>query len=168
MQESNKLTDLIKESLTGIKDMINCETVMGEPINTPSGTTVIPVSRVSLGYASGGLDYFKKNAPKAEAKSDKDPGFAGGGGLGMSLTPLGFLVITSEGRAEFLSIEAANNVPAAVNIINSAVDVIERSPEIIEKLKKIFTKEDKKEDEKTEKVEKVETKTVTVTEETKE
>ena len=143
MAESEKLTDLIKESLASIKEMLNCETVMGEAINTISGTTIIPVSKISLGYGSGGLDYFSKNAANAskeEKISKNNPNFAGAGGLGLSVVPLGFLVIDKEGRCEFLSISASENIPTVVNIINSAVDIIERTPEIVEKLKNIFSK----------------------------
>ncbi len=142
MAESEKLTQLIKESLQGIKELINCETVMGDPITTSSETTIIPVSKVSLGYGSGGLDYFSKNVVKEEKNNGNGSNFAGGGGIGLSVVPLGFLVVDKNGRAEFLSISAANNVPTAVSIINSAVDVIERTPEIAEKLKKLFAKKD--------------------------
>lgn len=141
MAESEKLTQLIKESLEGIKELINCETVMGDPITTSSETTIIPVSKVSLGYGSGGLDYFSKNVVNSDKSGGKGSNFAGGGGIGLSVVPLGFLVVDKNGRAEFLSISAANNIPAAVNIINSAVDIIERSPDIAEKIKKLFAKD---------------------------
>ena len=60
---SEKLNDMIKQSLSSIKDMVSCDTIMGTPMHMPQGTTIIPISKVTVGYASGGLDYFSKNLP---------------------------------------------------------------------------------------------------------
>ncbi len=130
-----KISNLIQTSLESISDYVKCDTVMGTPINTPQGTTIIPISKVTVGFASGGLDYFGKNVPNVTDKSS----FGGGGGTGINVTPVGFLVIKPDGSTDLLSIEAANNMPAAVNIIDTVVDFIERSPEIISKVEKVIT-----------------------------
>ena len=139
-----KISNLIKTSLETIGDYVKCDTVMGTPINTPQGTTIVPVSKVTVGFASGGLDYFGKNVPNATDKSS----FGGGGGTGINVTPVGFLVIKPDGSAELLSIEAANNVPTVVNIIDTVVDFIERSPEILSKVENVISnmKSNKKKD----------------------
>ena len=142
-----KISNLIKTSLETIGDYVKCDTVMGSPINTPQGTTIIPISTVSVGFASGGLDYFGKNVPNVTDKSS----FGGGGGTGISVSPVGFLVIKPDGSAEILSIAAANNVPSYMNIVNTAVDLIERSPEILAKIEKLIPK--KKDDGKKDEVE---------------
>ena len=71
----NKLNDIIGTSLEKIRALADGETVIGNPINTPNGTTIIPVSRVSMGFASGGLDYNGKKAATAAQN------FGGGGGM---------------------------------------------------------------------------------------
>jgi uncharacterized spore protein YtfJ len=78
------MSEIIKSSLNGIKDFTDMENAIGTPIQTPSGVTVIPVSRVSVGFATGGLDYGAK-------KLVGNQNFGGGGGTGVSITPIAFL-----------------------------------------------------------------------------
>ena len=80
MAEDSKLQDMIRTSLESIRAMVDANTVVGTPINTPAGTTIIPISKVSLGYASGGVDFGSKTAA---AKN-----FGGGGGTGLTLHPV--------------------------------------------------------------------------------
>ncbi len=143
----NKLNEMIKESLASIKEVVNCDTILGTPIAVPQGTTIIPVSKVAVGYASGGLDYFSKNLPAEKVKpTDKPIGFGGGGGTGITVSPVGFLVVEKDGTVEFLSIEAANHVPKAVSILETVLDFAERSPEIVERVKNIFAGNGKKDE----------------------
>lgn len=137
MAES-KINDIIKVSLEKIKDIVGTETVTGTPIETASGTTIIPVSKVAVGFASGGLD----NTPKNDTKDAKNSllasaNFTGGGGTGISVSPIGFLVINKDGRVELLTVDNPN----AGDSIDKLVSVIERSPEIIAKVKTAFKKE---------------------------
>ena len=60
----NKQSEIIKTALESIKTILDANTVIGTPISTPAGTTIIPVSKITVGYASGGLDYLKKNKIK--------------------------------------------------------------------------------------------------------
>ena len=57
----NKLQEIIQSSLENIRSMIDANTVIGNPISTPSGTVIIPVSKISMGFASGGMDFNSKN-----------------------------------------------------------------------------------------------------------
>ena len=95
MAES-KLKEIIQTSLASIREVIDANTIIGEPIEigNGSGTVIIPVSKVSMGYASGGVDYFGKNVSPAENMSN----FGGGGGTGVSVSPVGFLVVKEDGR----------------------------------------------------------------------
>lgn len=135
MAES-KINDIIKVSLEKIKDIVGAETIIGSPIETASGTTIIPVSKVAVGFASGGLDYDADRAAK-ETKSSllKAANFSGGGGTGISVSPIGFLVINKNGNVELLTVDNPN----AGDSIDKLVSVIERSPEIISKVKNAFT-----------------------------
>ena len=79
MAEQNKMQDMIRTSLESIRTMIDANTVVGYPIETPAGTTIIPISKVSVGYAAGGLDSVKVEQKKS---------FAGGGGTGLTVQPV--------------------------------------------------------------------------------
>lgn len=140
MAES-KINDIIKVSLEKIKDIVGTETVTGAPIETASGTTIIPVSKVAVGFASGGLDYdTDKNGASKDGKPSllKSANFSGGGGTGISVSPIGFLVINKDGRVELLTLDNPN----AGDSIDKLVSVIERSPEIISKIKTSFSKKE--------------------------
>ena len=76
----NKIGEVIATSLEKIRELVDAQTIIGEPINTANGTTIIPVSKVTMGFASGGIDYTsKQNDPKAVAARGN---FGGGGDLG--------------------------------------------------------------------------------------
>ena len=136
MAES-KINDIIKVSLEKIKDIVGTETVTGSPIETASGTTIIPVSKVAVGFASGGLDRDADQLSKdAKPSLLKSANFTGGGGTGISISPIGFLVINKDGRVELLTMDNPN----AGDSIDKLVSIIERSPDIIAKVKNTFTK----------------------------
>lgn len=82
--------NLMQTTLEHIKDMVDVNTVIGEPIPTGSGATVIPVSRVSFGFVSGGGEYDPPQAPAADIP------FAGGSGAGVTVQPVSFLVVNED------------------------------------------------------------------------
>ena len=136
----NKQSDLIRTALEGVKEVVNANTVLGTPLCTENGVTIIPVSKVSVGLASGGLDYFGKNKPTGTTNDpEKLSSFGGGGGTGISVTPIGFLVIKASGSVEMLTVDSASYRPTAVSIIEAVIEVLDRSPEIAEKLKETVT-----------------------------
>ena len=136
MAPENKLQEIIKTSLENIRTMIDANTVIGTPYTTPSGTTIIPVSKVSMGFATGGLDY----SGKAESQPQN---FGAGGGTGLSIQPLGFLVIAPDGSVEMVNIGLKN--PS--DPVEQLADLVDRSPEIIAKIKAIFKKKPAEEEE---------------------
>lgn len=135
----NKLNDIIGTSLEKIRALADGETVIGNPINTPNGTTIIPVSKVSMGFASGGLDYSGKKATTAAQN------FGGGGGTGVTVTPVAFLVLSPDGDVKLLPVTP---VPQGGDTIDKVTAFIERSPDLIEKLKQVFASSKKKKAEK--------------------
>ena len=76
----NKLQEIIQSSLENIRSMIDANTVIGNTISTPSGTVIIPVSKISMGFASGGMDFNGKNEEAMRARLQN---FGGGGGTGL-------------------------------------------------------------------------------------
>jgi sporulation protein YtfJ len=143
----NKLTEIIESSLEQIKQVVDANTIIGTPITTPNGTTIIPVSKVIVGFASGGIDYLGKNMKRvADATQKSSPfqtNFGGGGGTGVTVQPVGFLVVAPDGDVRLLNI--GTNSPEA-DRIESISSFIERSPEIIAKIAAIFKKNGSKSD----------------------
>ena len=88
MDKQHPINSVMQTALENIKDMIDVNTVVGDPVITGSGGTVIPVSKVSFGFVAGGGEYIQSN--------DEKP-FAGGSGAGVSLQPVGFLVLNEDG-----------------------------------------------------------------------
>jgi sporulation protein YtfJ len=128
-----KLGDIIESALSSIKEIADVNTVVGDPINAGNGITIIPVTNVSIGFASGGVDSLgKRTTEKSQSMN-----FAGGGGTGIKITPTGFLVVKADGDVTFLAASA----PQKPEKIDSIFDFIERSPELINKFKKTFAKE---------------------------
>ena len=137
MANENKLEEIIRTSLESIRSMIDANTVIGTPIATDNGVTVIPISKVSVGYASGGVDFNGKNKPSADPQN-----FGAGGGTGVSINPIGFLVVKKDGEIEMINVGQA---PASDDPIEQIVDIIERCPDIVRRIKAVF-KKDKTED----------------------
>lgn len=129
------INEMLGISMEKIKEMADVNSIIGDPITGADGSTIIPISRVSYGFASGGSDL--------PSKYDKDL-FAGGTGAGITIKPEGFLVISADGNARMVTMEAPNDpVASAVNSI----------PAIVEKIQKIIAK---KKAEKTDKISEVE------------
>ncbi len=144
--QKNKISELIESSLDSIRGIADAGTVIGTPVTTAQGTTIIPVSKVSIGFAGGGNDFTGKT------EKDGKNNFSGGGGTGISVTPTAFLVVSADGNVELLSL--ANPTGAAAGIGASVDTLIEKAPEIIEKIKAIIasrkkdsSKEETKQDE---------------------
>ena len=142
-ENTNKLGDMTKSSLDSIRSMLDANTIIGDPIQTASGTCIIPISKISVGYASGGIDYAKKDAPVVNGKPSNN-NFGGGGGTGLTVTPVAFLIVSADGNVNILNVNApaASAAPAAapVDTVSQIVGFIERSPELIERIKAAFSK----------------------------
>ena len=145
--QKNKISEMIESSLDSIRGIADSGTVIGTPVNTAQGTTIIPVSKVSVGFAGGGNDFSGKTG--GDGKSI----FSGGGGTGISVVPQAFLVISEDGRVELLSLDH----PTGASAFGASVDtLLDRAPEILDKMKSLIGSKKKKEAEKA--AEKAETK----------
>ena len=136
MANENKIPEIIRSSMENIRSMVDANTMVGDPINTPAGTVIIPISKISVGIASGGVDYATKQESPARPQN-----FGGGGGTGLTVAPVGFLVVDSDGDVEFINVSQKGK-PDPVDQI---ADFVERTPDIIAKIKDIFSKDSKEE-----------------------
>ena len=132
MANEHKIPEIIRSSMENIRSMVDANTIVGEPIAVTGGTVIIPISKIAVGIASGGVDYNskKENQPRPQ-------NFGGGGGTGLSITPVGFLVCDSDGGVDFLNVSSkGKNDP-----VDQITDFIERAPDIIARIKDIFSKD---------------------------
>lgn len=93
--EEHPIQGLMRTAMESIKGMVDVNTVVGDPVQTKDGTLVIPVSRVTFGFAAGGGDYGRSGGPEEEGEAGGERGlpFAGGSGAGVTVQPVGFLVV---------------------------------------------------------------------------
>ncbi|MBQ7298999.1 MAG: sporulation protein YtfJ [Clostridia bacterium] len=132
-----KVSGIIANALEDIRTVVDANTIIGTPIETNSGTTIIPVSKVSMGIASGGVDYESK-------KTAGNNNFGGGGGSGVSVVPVAFLVVHADGSVEMMNVSNPTSKPADLGYNVSSL--VERAPEIIEKIKAMIPKKKKKDE----------------------
>ncbi len=120
----HSITEMVDASLQRIKEMADANVIIGEKIVTDDGTTIIPISKISVGFASGGSDFGKKNA-------ESSANFGGGVGSAIRITPVAFLVI-SNGNVRIMSVTQGDAGP-----VDRAIDM---APEIIDKISAIISK----------------------------
>lgn len=121
---SQNLPNMLDKTIEKIREMVSVNSVIGDPITTPDGVTIIPVSKVSVGVGGGGSDFVSKRENKGE-----NP-FGGGAGGGVKVTPVAFLVI-KEGNVRVLPIPAPAN-STADRIVEQVPDVLDRISDFIE------------------------------------
>ena len=116
---SQKLPNMLENTIQKIREMVDVNSVIGDPITTPDGTTIIPVSKISVGVGGGGSDFVSKNPNKQE-----NP-FGGGVGAGVQVTPVAFLVVKGDSvRMLPVSTPATTTVDRLVEMIPETLDKI--------------------------------------------
>ena len=122
--KKSQLNDLMQTAMEKVREMVDTNTIVGQPITTPDGVTLIPISKVSFGFGGAGGDYGKTQP--------KD--FGGGSAAGVKIDPVAFLVIR-DGITRVL--------PVAVPPVSTLDLVVEMVPDLMDKVEKYF---DKKQD----------------------
>lgn len=127
---------LMTTAMESIKDMVDVNTIVGDAVQAPDGTVIIPISRVAFGFAAGGGEYSsvcnsdenEKESEQGGNSSGKFP-FAGGSGAGVSINPVAFMVVGKE-QIKLLPVN-----------INSSVDkILDLVPELLEKANETIKK----------------------------
>lgn len=132
----NPIVDMMTTTLQKIREMVDANTIVGESILTPDGVTIIPISKISFGFASGGTEYAGKNHP-ANLKQN----FGGGGGAGVNITPIAFL-ISSKGNVRLLNI-APPAASTSDRLVEMIPDVVDKISDMIDKYKEEKQEKDK-------------------------
>ncbi|SDH73711.1 GerW family sporulation protein [Alteribacillus bidgolensis] len=84
---------LMRTAMENLKEMVDVNTIVGDPVETPDGSVIMPVTRVGFGFAAGGSEFMKNGS----SDPAMDHPFGGGSGGGVSITPIAFLIVNSKG-----------------------------------------------------------------------
>ena len=114
------INNLMSTVMENIKGMIDVNTIIGDPVETSNGTMIIPISKVGFGFAAGGSDIPTKN--------DGEKPFGGGSGAGVSISPIGFLVVTAD-QIKMVPVSSGNTpidklvdyIPVAIEKVNGMI-----------------------------------------------
>lgn len=131
------ISEIIRTSLENVKKMVDANTIVGEPMTVLENTVIVPVSKVSCGIATGGSDFGGKTAEKSK-------NFGGGGGTGITVTPVAFLVISANGDVKMLNVgENSGFASGKVADTIATVDgIIDKAPDMVAKIAAMFKKKD--------------------------
>ena len=116
---SQNLPNMLENTIAKIREMVDVNSVIGNPITTPDGVTIIPVSKVSVGFGGGGSDFVSKHPNK------QDNPFGGGAGAGVNVTPIAFLIV-KDGNVRML--------PVAAPASTTADRVVDLVPDFLDKV----------------------------------
>ena len=123
---NHPLSELMRSTMEKVHEMVDTNTIVGQPITTPDGVTLIPVSKLSFGFASGGSDFAAKNQKPTAPNT-----FGGGSGASAKLEPVAFLVI-KDGITRVL--------PVAMPAMTTADRVIEMVPQVMDRVENFIDK----------------------------
>ena len=121
---SQKLPNMLESTIQKIREMLDVNTVVGNPITTPDGVTIIPVSKVSVGFGGGGSDFANKT-PSSELP------FGGGVGGGVKVSPIAFLIV-KDGNVRMMPVASAPNT--------TSERIVEMVPDLLDKLSAFLDK----------------------------
>lgn len=117
---NHPINKIMEEALNKIKSIIDVNTVIGAPMTTMDGLTIISITKVCVGFVAGGGEYSQNIPPK---KQKENYPFAGGSGAGFNVTPIGFL-IGRDGNFKFISVENRNSFEKILKTINELIGKI--------------------------------------------
>jgi len=116
---SQSLPNMLEGTIQKIREMVDVNSVIGNPITTPDGVTIIPVSKVSVGFGGGGSDFVSKNP------NNQENPFGGGAGGGVKVTPICFLIVKDG---------AVRMMPVAAPASTTADRIVEQVPDFLDKV----------------------------------
>jgi len=127
--EEHPIQGLMTTAMESIKGMVDVNTIIGDAVETPDGSVIIPISRVTFGFAAGGGDYAVDQGGMKGSDGKEQPPFAGGSGAGVSVQPVGFLVV-GQGQIRLLPV-------GGKAVYDRLIDI---APQILDHLQQIIGK----------------------------
>lgn len=128
MEKKNPLSEMMQESMAKVREMVDTNTIVGQPIQTPDGVTLIPISRVSIGFGGGGAAFGNKNNENAD-------NLGAGIGSGVRIEPVAFLIV-KDGITRIM--------PVAIPAMNTVDRVVEMVPEVMDRVTNFINDHQKK------------------------
>ena len=125
MDNYNPIGELMQTTMDNVRNILKVDTVVGDPIYTPDGITLVPISRISVGFGGGGIELNMKNA------NGNHP-FGGGNATGVKIEPIGFLVIKDG------SIRMVNVTPPASNTVDRLIDMV---PQVMDRVDEFIARQ---------------------------
>ena len=140
MQQQHPIDNMMQTTMESIRGMVDVNTVVGAPVMDQKGTTIIPISKVSFGFVAGGGEYAVEDGKQKPVPTDIFP-FAGGTGAGVSVQPVGFLVVT-ENQVKVLPAQTTGAMERMVELLPQLLEELNAKDEKEKKKHKIFGKTD--------------------------
>ena len=125
--EQHPINQLMSVTMERIRELVDVNTVVGQPITVMEGTTVVPISKVNFGFASGGSDFGKDSGAALK--------FGGGSGAGVNITPIAFMVFTADG---------VRMMPVPMPVSNTMDRVVEMVPDVLNRIEQFLDKRGEK------------------------
>lgn len=129
--EEHPIQGLMTTAMENLKDMIEVNTIIGDPVESPDGSVIIPVSKLGFGFAAGGSE-FNSNQSQDDSGEATLP-FGGGSGGGVSMTPVAFLIVNSQG-IKMIHLDESTHIYEKI---------IEFAPKAAEKIQEILRESNK-------------------------
>lgn len=121
------MCEIIRSTLEAVKDFTDSDAIVGNVITTPSGVSLIPISKITVGFVGGGADYGQKRLSQSQS-------FGGGSGAGISISPIAFLSVSPDASVSIIPLSV--DAKSGIDRISSIID---RSPEIIDRIRKALS-----------------------------
>ncbi|MCA1025176.1 MULTISPECIES: GerW family sporulation protein [Cytobacillus] len=133
---------LMTTAMENLKEMVDVNTIIGDPVETPDGSVIITVSKVGFGFAAGGSE-FMMDASKKDSNNGESKGhpFGGGSGGGVSITPIAFLIVNSH-EVKMVHLDESTHLYEKI---------LDLAPQAVDKIQHLFNKKDQKEESSNEK-----------------
>ena len=125
--DNNPISQLMQTTMDNVKNVLKVDTVVGDPIITPDGITLVPISKISLGFGGGGVEFNGKKSGDARP-------YGGGNATGVKIEPIGFLVI-KEGTVRMINV-----TPPASNTVDRIIDMV---PQVMDRVDNFIDKQKK-------------------------
>ena len=124
--KNNPIRELMDNTMQNVKDMLQVDTVVGDPIYTPDGITLVPVSKISVGFGGGGVEFGKAKTLNGERP------YGGGNATGVKVEPTGFLVV-KDGVVRMINV-----IPPAHNTVDRLIDLV---PQVMDRIDEFVAKQ---------------------------
>ena len=125
--DHNPIGELMQTTMESVKNILKVDTVVGDPIYTPDGITLVPISKISVGFGGGGVEFGNKKAGDAKP-------YGGGNATGVKIDPIGFLVIKDS------TVRMVNVTPPASNTVDRIIDLV---PQVMDRVDAFIEKQQK-------------------------